>query len=181
MPFEDQRAPSPPPSLTSIRAGRGEKKPNKACRSPTPFYPRSACFTRSLKDLIHLCTGMAPHKQLCTSKSLRLSLSLSVSPLQPFLPHFLDGLPKEIKKNISFALPVWPGCRSWKYNLWGLKKWRWHFVGIFVVNDLRKLLRGEQVRNKGNMMLWINVCMHVQNVCGRLTMNGTRKFLNLLP
>lgn len=79
MPFEDQRAPSPPPSLTSIRAGRGEKKPNKACRSPTPFYPRSACFTRSLKDLIHLCTGMAPHKQLCTSKSLRLSLSFCLT------------------------------------------------------------------------------------------------------
>lgn len=55
------------------------KNPNKACRSPTPFYPRSDCFTRSLKDLIHLCTGMAPHKQLCTSKSLSLSLSFRLT------------------------------------------------------------------------------------------------------
>lgn len=107
------------------------KKPNKACRSPTPFYPRSDCFTRSLKDLIHLCTGMAPHKQLCTSKSLSLSLSLSVSPLQPFLPHFLDGLPKEIKKNISFALPVWPGCRSWTIQLMRTQKMKMTFCRNF--------------------------------------------------
>lgn len=154
------------------------KKTNKACRSPTPFYPPA------LPALWKTSFISVQEWRLINNyalPSLYVSLSLSVSPLQPFLPHFLDGLPKEIKKNISFALPIWPGCRSWKYNLWGLKKWRWHFVGIFVVNDLRKLLRGERVRNKGNMMLWINVCMHVQNVCGRLTMNGTRKFFHLLP
>lgn len=180
MPFEDQRAPSPPPSLTSIRAGRGEKNPTKPVghqHLSIPALPALPALWKtsfiSVQEWLLINNYALP--------SLYVSLSLSVSPLQPFLPHFLDGLPKEIKKNISFALPVWPECRSWKYNLWGLKKWRWHFVGIFVVNDLRKLLRGEQVRNKGNMMLWINVCMHVQNVCGRLTMNGTRKFLNLLP
>lgn len=86
-----------------------------ASRPPTHFCPSSACFPHSLKDLIHLCAGTAPHKQLCTSKSLHLSPSfyLTSSACVPFLAYVLDGLPKEKNKNISFALPVWPGCRFW--------------------------------------------------------------------
>lgn len=74
-----RRASSPPSAST--RAGE-EKKTNCLALQEGHKHqsiPAPTCSLVSLKDLIHLCVGAAPHGLLCTSKLRRLPSSLCIS------------------------------------------------------------------------------------------------------
>lgn len=116
---------SPFSSTLSIHESKGSwgKKENKpssfTSRTQTPFYPSYFyLLSHSLKDLIHLCAGTAPQRQLCTSKPLRLPLSISI--LQPVcLSSLPSGWTSQRKNwwNIPFALLELPECTLWMIQL----------------------------------------------------------------
>lgn len=84
----------------------------------TPSLPAYLLSER----LIRLCAGMAPHRQLCTSKLLRLSL-VFLSHLYSqcaFLLYLLDGHPKERTYEI-FPL-LYQICQD--VDVEWLKEWR---------------------------------------------------------
>lgn len=71
--------------------------PASTIRIQTPFCPSSTCAHPLLKDFIYLCAGLAPYRQLCTSKSLYLSFYNSILKLVCLL----DVDPKEKKHLIK--------------------------------------------------------------------------------
>lgn len=112
-----------------------------------PFSP--------VKDLVQFCAETVPHRKLCTSKPLHLSLCALIPLLQRFCLTFWIKIPKKKKKN--FSIPK-PAIKLFSNNATRkMKTTLLFFLGFF-------LLLLEVSWLEGNITLWESVFLHVLSV-----------------